>query len=202
MKFNTEKEMYEHLINKGDLYNKITGHYVFEYNDAHALCVYRLTEDEMLSAAKTALLQDKDEHLISSVLGAGGAIFDNPEYDHLRYSEDENERALYLELSIRYCHDWYDTGEWVEADEFFTLANIEEVEELNHNTPDGQIMDADTILVDAITQCDYEFTGLAQDIFNIWKNSSDKKAVEYMFFEFTDVEFKEFLKKCKEQITK
>lgn len=202
MRFNKEKDMYEHLIYKGDLYNKTTGLYVFEYNDAHVLCVYRLTEDEMLSAAKTALLQDKDEHHISSVLGVGGIIYDNPHYDHLRYSEDEKERILYLEPSIRYCHEFYKIGEWVDAEEFLTLAKIEEVEELNHKTPDGQIVDADTILADVIAQCDYEFSGLAQDIFNIWKNSSDKKAVEDMFFELTDVEFKEFLKKCKEQITR
>ena len=181
MRFNKEKEMYEHLIYKGDLYNKTTGLYVFEYNDAHALCVYRLTEDEMLSAAKTALLQDKDEHHISSVLGVGGIIYDNPHYDHLRYSEDAKERVLYLEPSIRFCHEFYKTGEWVNAEEFFTLAKIEEVEAL-------------------ISQSDHGFSGFAQNIFNIWKDSSDKKAVEDMFFEFTDIEFKKFLKNAKTKL--
>ena len=46
---------------------------------------------------------------------------------------------------------------------------IKNVEKLNNNTPDGQIVDADTILVDLIQECDYEFSGIAQDIFNIWK---------------------------------
>ena len=79
---------------------------------------------------------------------------------------------------------------------------LKEVEELNSNTPDGVVVDADTILVDAIQKNDFEITGIAQDIFNIWRNSSDRKAVEQIFFEFTDMEFKDYLKKCKEEITR
>ena len=79
---------------------------------------------------------------------------------------------------------------------------LKEVEELNSNTPDGVIRDADTIIIDAIQKNDFEITGIAEDIFNIWKNSSDKKAVEQMFFEFTDMEFKDFLEKCKDEITR
>lgn len=79
---------------------------------------------------------------------------------------------------------------------------LKEVEELNNNTPDGWIIDADTILVDMVQKNDFEITGIAQDIFDIWRNSSDKKAVEQMFFEFTDMEFKDFLEKCKEEITR
>lgn len=79
---------------------------------------------------------------------------------------------------------------------------IREVEELNDNTPDGVIVDADTILVDLIDKCDYEFSGFAQSIFNIWKCSTDKKAVEMMFYAFTDMEFEDYLVKCKEEITR
>jgi hypothetical protein len=84
----------------------------------------------------------------------------------------------------------------------YTEEMIKEVEELNNNTPDGVIHDADTILLDLIDECDYEFSGFAQDIFDIWKNSTDKKAVEQMFYEFTDMEFVDYLKKCKEEITR
>ena len=79
---------------------------------------------------------------------------------------------------------------------------IKEVEELNDNTPEGIIRDADTILLDLIGECDYEFSGFAQDIFNIWKNSTDKQAVEQMFYEFTSMEFVDYLMKCKEEITR
>lgn len=79
---------------------------------------------------------------------------------------------------------------------------IKDVEDLNDNTLDGKIIDADTILVDVIENCDYLVSGMAQDIFNIWKNSNDKKAVEQMFYEFTDMEFEDYLQKCKAEITR
>lgn len=79
---------------------------------------------------------------------------------------------------------------------------LKEVEELNANTPNGMITDADTILVNLIDKNDFEITGIAQDIFNIWKNSSDKNAVEQMFFEFTDTEFKDYLETCKKEISR
>ena len=84
----------------------------------------------------------------------------------------------------------------------WTREMIEEVEKLNNNTPNGVIIDADTILVDLIENNDFEITGIAQDIFDIWKNSTDKKAVEKMFYEFTDMEFDRYLMKCKEEISK
>lgn len=79
---------------------------------------------------------------------------------------------------------------------------IKEVEKLNNNTPYGYIVDADTILVDLLNENDFEFCGFAQDIFNIYKNSNDKNAVCQMFYEFTGVEFEDYLKMCKQQITR
>lgn len=79
---------------------------------------------------------------------------------------------------------------------------IKEVETLTSNTANGVIRDADTILADAIEENDFEVSGIAQDIFNIWKNSSDKKAVEQMFFEFTDMDFEEYLDKCLTETTR
>jgi len=82
-----------------------------------------------------------------------------------------------------------------------TKALINNVIWLNNNTPDGMVVDADTILADLVENADMHFTGLAQDIFNIWEQSSDKKAVERMFYEFTEVEFTDFLEKCINEIT-
>lgn len=79
---------------------------------------------------------------------------------------------------------------------------IERIEELNGSTPDGQIVDSDTILVDLLETNDFEISGISQDVFNIWKNSKDKEAVEQMFFEFTDMEFIEYLKNCEAEISR
>ena len=80
---------------------------------------------------------------------------------------------------------------------------IEEVERLNENTLGiiGEIVDSDTILVDLMENCDYKFFGFSQDIFEIWKSSIDKDAVERMFYEFTDMEFEEYLELCLKKIT-
>lgn len=63
-------------------------------------------------------------------------------------------------------------------------------------------IDEDTILVDAIEACDFEFSGIAEDIFNIYEKSTDKKSLERLFFEFTDMEFSDYLEKCIKRIDK
>lgn len=79
---------------------------------------------------------------------------------------------------------------------------IKEVEKLNSNTSKGNTIDADFILVELMQNCNYEFTGIAQDIFNIWMRSSDKKAVEQLFYDFTNLEFDSYLKKCIEELSR
>ena len=79
---------------------------------------------------------------------------------------------------------------------------LEEVEKLNNNTPEGRIIDADTILADLMENVDFEFSGFAQDIFNIWKNSTDRESVEKMFYEFTEIEFNDYLRICETRISR
>lgn len=55
---------------------------------------------------------------------------------------------------------------------------IQHVKELDENTPEGCIIDSDTILADLLEQCNYQETGLAHEIFDIYKNSTDKEAVK------------------------
>lgn len=88
----------------------------------------------------------------------------------------------------------YKNGELPFLDE--TEQAIQTVEDMAEYLPNGLIRDADTVLVDIIKAADFEFNGFAQDIFNIWRKSSDRKSVEQMFFEFTDCEFLDYLKKC------
>lgn len=77
---------------------------------------------------------------------------------------------------------------------------IQKVGQLEKQLPDGGIMDADTILVDLLEECDFHMSGFAQDIFNIYRNSSDKEAVKQMFYEFTDMEFEDYLKLCLKEL--
>ena len=88
----------------------------------------------------------------------------------------------------------YKNGELQFLDE--TEQAIQTVEDMAGHLPNGLIRDADTVLVDIIKAVDFEFDGFAQDIFNIWRKSSDRKSVEQMFFEVTDWEFMDYLKKC------
>ena len=79
---------------------------------------------------------------------------------------------------------------------------IDRVEALNNNTPDGFIHDADTILADVFSNSDFEITGLANDIFNIYRNSMDKGAVVEMFYALTGIQFDTYLTICLDNITR
>lgn len=79
---------------------------------------------------------------------------------------------------------------------------IKIIRSLCDNTPDGVVIDADTILADIADANDMHENGISTDIFNIWEKSNDKKSVEMMFFEFTGVKFTEFLDSCIEKTTR
>lgn len=79
---------------------------------------------------------------------------------------------------------------------------LQEVERLNNNTPNGVIIDTDTILADIIKEADFEVTGLAQEIFNTWRRSSDKKSVEEVFYSLTGIEFANYLLKCQKELSR
>lgn len=79
---------------------------------------------------------------------------------------------------------------------------IGETELLYKGAPDGGITDADTILADKLENADHKATGIALEVFRIWKDSSDKGAVEALFYNLTDVEFLDFLDECIEKTTR
>ena len=116
-KFKSWNEMYDYLTSGNDLYNMETGDYVFEYNNAHALCIYHLGEDEAERLAKAAY--ESDEYW-GSFLGVGGRVLDSYEYndDEHRYSDDESMRMLYLQPSINYCKEVFDKEGWVDTKDY------------------------------------------------------------------------------------
>lgn len=91
-------------------------------------------------------------------------------------------------------------------DEFLNQHSIDTIHEMETNIPepDQFTIDSDTVLA-GITESNIynngmHIAGIAGDIFRIWCQSKDKKSVEMMFYEFTDVEFKDYLSMCISQI--
>ena len=68
--------------------------------------------------------------------------------------------------------------------------------EFTNNTPDGPVVDADTILCDIMQDVAFDETGLADEIFNIWLSSSDRVSVENLFETFTGVSFECYILSC------
>lgn len=73
---------------------------------------------------------------------------------------------------------------------------VTKVLELQENTPDGVIVDADTILADIMEDADFQITGIAKDLLEIWKKSSDQASIEELFYLFTDKPFEDYLEEC------
>lgn len=80
--------------------------------------------------------------------------------------------------------------------------DVEEVEWLDENVPCGIIVDSDTILADFMHDCDFEVSGLSQDIMRIWKDSEDKKSIEDLFEVLVGTSFRNYLDCCLADITK
>lgn len=72
----------------------------------------------------------------------------------------------------------------------------ENVLKLYHNTPNGIIFDANTILRDYINNANFEITSIGFDMIEIWRHSTDKPAVEKSFELFTGQKFITWLKDC------
>lgn len=113
MKFKNSKEMYDFLSSGKDLYSKSLGVYVFEYNDAHALCIYNLKPEEVVELVKKS---KESKEYWGAHLGWGGSILDSSEYndDEHRYSEDEAKRNL--QPSLDFCEETYMVEDWQDVD--------------------------------------------------------------------------------------
>ena len=85
-------------------------------------------------------------------------------------------------------------GDWTEN----MIEQIEDKTEKIEVLPMWGGSDADTVLCDLMEQVDFECNGIAQDIFDMWKRKpeSGRKAIEQMFYLFTEVTFDNYLMKC------
>lgn len=118
----------------------------------------------------------------------------NGEEVTIQLSQQELNQAYKEQKSILDIYEKFEDYHAQVIDE--TEHAIQTVEDMAEYLPNGLIHDADTVLADILKGADFEFNGFAQDIFNIWRKSSDRKSVEQMFFEVTDYEFLDYLKKC------
>ena len=115
MKFNSGLEMYNYIHDGNDLYSKSLGIYIFDYNDAGALCMYTLYPEDVVELIKDA--EKYDEYWGAFLGWYGSAILEEGKYDddEHRYSEDENMRALYLKPSLDFCDETYMVDDWLDT---------------------------------------------------------------------------------------
>lgn len=69
-------------------------------------------------------------------------------------------------------------------------------DEVSQSAECGTVFDGDTILKDIMDDVDFEISGLFEDIYNIFKKTTDPESMAQLFFEFTGIEFEEYLKRC------
>lgn len=72
----------------------------------------------------------------------------------------------------------------------------QQVVDLLENTPDGTVIDADTILADLLEKANFEETGMAAELLGIWARSDDWASVEQLFCLLTDCDFEHYLDMC------
>ena len=151
------------------------------YNDK-VYCDYKLTEKDIsniLTACRQKLLNEgytKQWMTDSRYINANYGI-----EDHIR----ENRYAGSILL-----------------DDIQEAWNVQTVRQLNARTPEGIIKDDDTIFEDIIEERDIEVSGIADEIFDIYQNSSDKRAVKALFETLTGTKFTDYIINCYKNITR
>lgn len=76
---------------------------------------------------------------------------------------------------------------------------IGQIRKLVREIPDtciDELHDPDTILADVVDATSCCETGISEEVFAIWENSSDKKAVEELFHSLCCITFKDYLEQC------
>lgn len=92
MQFNSALEIYDYLIDSGDLYNTTKGIYLFNYNAAGAIAYYYISRGELRDLLMKV---DPEENYLGAALGPGGYIIDvqliAPDGEIIEYEDPEFE---------------------------------------------------------------------------------------------------------------
>ena len=113
LKFSSGKEMYDYICKGNDIYSKSEGTYAFIYNDAGAICIYTLDDEDV---ARLVTESKEYNDYWGAFLGwNGSSILDDGEYNEYRYSEKQEERKLYLRPSLDFCEETYKATDWVDC---------------------------------------------------------------------------------------
>ena len=73
---------------------------------------------------------------------------------------------------------------------------------LMSRTPDGIVIDGDTILADIMEEADFEESGSTEELVAIWKSTADKEAFHRLFMFFTGWDFEDFLEAAVKRTTR
>lgn len=79
---------------------------------------------------------------------------------------------------------------------------IDIVEKIMKDTQSDMTFEVDSMMVGLIEEEKYNHSGIASEMFTIWKESEDKEAVEKIFLCFTGCNFRDYLKRCIKHTTK
>ena len=114
-KFKSGKEMYEYICEGNDIYSEGERTYAFVYNDAGAICIYTLYEEDVARLIEES--KEHDDYWCAFLGWKGSSILDEGRYndDEYRYSEDWEKRKLYLKPSLDFCEETYEVSDWVDC---------------------------------------------------------------------------------------
>lgn len=115
LKFKSGKEMYDYICEGNDIYSKSERTYTFVYNDAGAICIYTLDDEDVARLVTES--KEYNDYWCAFLGWKGSNILDDGEYDNdeYRYSEDWEKNKLYLRPSLEFCEETYKVTDWIDC---------------------------------------------------------------------------------------
>lgn len=176
--FASAGKMYDYICKEGDLYSKSLGIYAFVYNNAQAICIYNLQQDEVVKLIEKN--KETNEYW-GAHLGIGGSILEDPDYDddEHRYNEDEAMRNLYLQPSIDFCEMHYKVEDWMDTKDVtaeYVLSEVKTFEEKTEKMLEKAL--SEKKMFDQATENIDDFTDKLGEIFFDIFNESDNNTAD------------------------